>query len=138
MDRTRTHLSVFTVTLVVLAAFAAPAQAARLHTTITGGPRGETNDPTPTFTFVANRRKAAFKCSVDRGSWASCSSPFTADFLNDGNHVFAVKAVRRGASERRSAVRRFTVNTTNGSADDGFDIDPPVVEPDDPAVDPVP
>ena len=74
-------------------------------TTIDSGPEGPTNDPTPTFAFSA-LDGAQFECALDDGPFAPCSSPHTLGPLEQGPHVFAVRA----AADERPATREFTID----------------------------
>lgn len=58
------------------------------QTSILEGPIGKL---VPSFEFTADE-KATFTCSVDGGSWSSCSSGVTVDGLSAGWHTFAVRA----------------------------------------------
>jgi parallel beta-helix repeat protein len=60
-------------------------------TTITSGPSDITEDPSPTFTFVADDPAAEFECWLD-GPRGPCTSPVTYENLAGGEHVFAVRA----------------------------------------------
>jgi CSLREA domain-containing protein len=62
-------------------------------TTIEGGPSGEIDDHTPTFTFSTPDAGSGFECSMDGGPFAPCSSPFTTSRLSAGKHTLAVRAV---------------------------------------------
>jgi len=43
-----------------------------------------------------------FKCKLDKGRFASCSSPKTYTHLKRGNHTFAVEAIEaNGKVDRR-------------------------------------
>ncbi len=93
-------------------------EAAAPDTTLTGGP-GQTDDPTPTWTFAANRAGAAFECSIDQGtaSWAPCSgagaSHTPASDLADGSYTFRVRG-RVGADiDPTPATRAVTVSTAD-------------------------
>jgi hypothetical protein len=80
-------------------------------TTIDSGPSGLTNDATPTFAF-SSEAGATFECKVDAGSFATCTSPFTAASLVDGSHTFSVRATDAAANTDASpATRNFTVDT---------------------------
>jgi len=82
------------------------------NTTITSGPSGTTNDPTPTFTFSSSEAGSTFECKVDSASYGSCGSPKTTSPLADGSHTFAVAAVdRAGNPDPTPATRTFTVRT---------------------------
>jgi hypothetical protein len=82
------------------------------QTTITSGPSGATNDPTPTFGFSSSEGGSTFECRVDSGAYASCSSPRTTVHLTDGSHTFYVRA-RDGAGnvDPTPASRTFRVRT---------------------------
>jgi Ca2+-binding RTX toxin-like protein len=81
------------------------------QTTITSGPGGTTNDPTPTFTFTSEP-DATFECKLDSGSYAPCSSPRTTALLADGSHTFSVRAIDEvGNIDPTPASRSFTVRT---------------------------
>jgi virginiamycin B lyase len=81
-------------------------------TTITGGPSGGTNDPTPTFTFASSESGSSFECKLDSGSFASCASPKTTSHLADGSHTFSVRATdESGNVDGTPASRTFTVRT---------------------------
>src|SRR5262249_9503523 len=56
--------------------------------TVVDGPSGAIDDATPTFTFAVSEPGASFACKLDTGSFAPCSSPFTAGPLTDGPHTF--------------------------------------------------
>jgi hypothetical protein len=86
---------------------------AALDTTITGGPGGPTNDPTPTFTFTGTAA-TGFECRFDTASFAACASPFTpAVALAEGAHTFEVRALNAASPpDPTPASRPFTVDTT--------------------------
>ena len=80
-------------------------------TEMTGGPRGRTNDPTPTFTF-SSQPGTSFECKLDSGSYTPCSSPMTTSNLNDGSHTLSVRAKDpAGNVDPTPASRAFTVKT---------------------------
>ena len=80
--------------------------------TITGGPIGVTNDPTPTFTFISSITGATFQCKLDDGAYSACNSPKTLAHLADGPHTFHVRAKdSEGNVQPNPASRRFTVRT---------------------------
>ena len=81
------------------------------QTTITSGPSGATNDPTPTFGFASSKPGSGFQCKVDSGSYAACSSPKTTSHLADGPHTFYVRATKNGITDPTPAQRAFTVDT---------------------------
>ncbi len=61
-------------------------------TTITSGPEGLTNDPTPTFGFSSSEEGSSFECRLDSGSYPRCTSPLTTSTLADGPHTLEVRA----------------------------------------------
>jgi hypothetical protein len=87
------------------------------ETTITAGPNGPTNDPTPTFDFSADEPGASFECKLDDGGFAPCNPPETLASLPDGNHSFAVRAVdAAGNRDPSPAERSFLVDTVAPTA----------------------
>jgi hypothetical protein len=82
------------------------------ETTIIGGPSASTNDPTPTFTFSSSEAGSSFKCKLDSGSYAACTSPNTTSHLTDGSHTFHVLAKDpAGNPDPTPASASFTVRT---------------------------
>ena len=72
-----------------------------LDTVITFGPPDVTGGIDPEaggeasvpFAFMANDPRALFECAVDGGIWEECQSPFMADGLFIGEHLFRVRAI---------------------------------------------
>jgi DNA-binding beta-propeller fold protein YncE len=82
--------------------------------TITGGPIGITNDPTPTFSFSSSIAGSTFQCRLDAGAYSACNSPKTTAHLSDGPHTFHVRAKNsHGNVEPNPASRAFTVRTAS-------------------------
>jgi Bacterial Ig-like domain len=80
------------------------------NTTILSGPTATTSDATPTFTFKSSELGGSFRCKVDGGSFAPCSSPRTTSTLGNGSHTFSVSAVdAAGNTDASPAVRSFNV-----------------------------
>jgi Ca2+-binding RTX toxin-like protein len=80
-------------------------------TTISDGPSGSTNDPTPTFSF-SSQPGTSFECKLDSGPYAPCASPITLPYLADGSHTFSVRAKNSaGNVDPTPASRTFTVRT---------------------------
>ena len=75
--------------------------------TAASGP-GTTEDHTPTFTFVSTEPGSTFECSLDDGSFAACTTPFTTPSLPGGSHRFDVRAVDGlGAVDPTPATQTF-------------------------------
>ncbi len=62
-------------------------------TTITDAPSGTVSVRHATFSFTSTEDGTAFRCALDGGPAADCSSPRTYGGLADGPHTFAVRAV---------------------------------------------
>ena len=86
---------------------------ALLQTTITAGPSGTTNDPTPTLGFASSLAGSSFECKLDTGAYSACTSPKTTARLADGPHIFYVRATKNALTDatRPPATRTFTVKT---------------------------
>jgi uncharacterized delta-60 repeat protein len=82
------------------------------NTTITGGPSGAINSTSASFTFVSSELGSKFQCSLDGASFSSCSSPKSYSNLNDGSHLFRVRAIdAAGNTDLSPAQRSFIVDT---------------------------
>lgn len=77
---------------------------------IDSGPRGDTNDTTPSFGFAAEVGTTT-ECLIDMGTPAPCTSPYTASALSEGSHTFRVWATDSVGNEA-AAERSFTIDTT--------------------------
>jgi hypothetical protein len=96
-------------------------------TTISSGPTGTTDDPTPSFGFTSPDPSASFTCAVDAAAFSPCSGPGAAHTtvgLADGQHTFQVRATDGAATPNvgTPASRSFTVATS------AADTDPPETE----------
>ena len=102
-------------------------------TAIATGPPASSDDTKATFTF-SSEAGATFRCKVDGGDFAACTSPFTTGTLNLGQHTFAVTAVDAAGNEDATpATASFTIITydvdgdgfkSNGTPADCDDADP--------------
>ena len=101
-------------------------EAAAPDTQIDSGP-GQTDDPTPTWTFSTpanvnppgNKSPITYQCSVDQGtaSWSACSGPGnshtpTSD-LADGSYTFRVRGSVGANTDPTPATQDFTVSTAD-------------------------
>lgn len=90
------------------------------ETTITAGPASgsTTTDRTPSFGFASSEAGSSFRCSIDAGAFAACTSPHTTAALADGSHTFAVKAADPAANEDATPdSRAFTVDAPGPDPD---------------------
>jgi len=60
---------------------------------------------------VASVRRATFQCRLDRAAWSPCRSPKRFSQLEQGRHVFRVRARKAGAVDPSPATRAFTVDS---------------------------
>ena len=82
------------------------------ETILGAGPSGLINDSTPTFTFSSNELASTFRCRVDSGAFAACTSPHTTAAVSDGAHTFEVRATDdSGNTDTTPAAVSFTVDT---------------------------
>lgn len=100
-DNTTTRLR---ATATDAAGNASPCSAARTYvedsrapqTTISGGPSGSTNEPSPRFSFTSSEPGSAFECRFDSEPFAACSGPDASHTpaapLASGPHTFEVRA----------------------------------------------
>jgi arylsulfatase A-like enzyme len=89
---------------------ASPASAAPPNTTITGGPGGDTNNPTPTFRFTSSTPESTFACRIDSSPYVDCTSPLATAPLADGPHTFYARATNpAGEADPTPARRSFRV-----------------------------
>jgi len=61
-------------------------------------PTALTNNKTATITFSSNKPDSTFECKLDDASYSSCTSPEEYLNLEDGSHLFFVKATSGGKS----------------------------------------
>ncbi len=85
------------------------------NTLIDSGPKGLTNNPSPSFAFHSPQPGVSFECRLDPsagGTWAPCSSPKGYAGLAQGPHRFEVRAIdAAGNADPSPAVRTFNVDT---------------------------
>ena len=83
------------------------------ETTINSGPSGVTvPSSSATFTFSSNEAAATFQCSLNGGTFTSCTSPITYNGLDDGAQTFAVRAIDLAGNQDPSpATSSWTVDT---------------------------
>ncbi|MFM8829296.1 MAG: Ig-like domain-containing protein, partial [Actinomycetota bacterium] len=78
---------------------------------ITSGPNGPTNDPTPTWAFIGAASDETYECSIDGDAYTACTSPFTAARLDDGAHTLDIRTVDQAGNGGTPLTRQITVDT---------------------------
>jgi PKD repeat protein len=82
-------------------------------TTTVSGPVGRVQFPSFTLGLDSPEAGATFRCAVDGGGSAACTSPFTPTGLSDGPHTVSVWATDAAGNEDASAATTsFTVDRT--------------------------
>jgi uncharacterized delta-60 repeat protein len=90
------------------------------ETTIDQHPSATTSSTDATFEFSSTTAGATFECSLDQGSWASCSSPASFSGLSVGPHHFEVRAVDGALIDATPAMWDWTITpTTTGGGTGG-------------------
>ena len=84
-------------------------------TQITAAPPAIDNSTTATLEFDApGEVNPTFECSIDGSVFAACTSPFTTPTLNDGNHIFRVRAIdQAGNADPTTANANWVVDTVS-------------------------
>ncbi len=80
--------------------------------TLTSAPTA-TSGPSASIEFTSTDPAVGFECSLDGGSWASCSSPKRYSSLTDGPHNFSVRAVDRAGNTSAATSRTWTADATS-------------------------
>ncbi len=95
-----------------------------VHPTATIGtkPAVESTDRVPVFSFSSSEPTGAtFECSLDGGSYVTCTSGAALSSLADGSHTFAVKAIDLASNHSTTAASyTWTVDTTPPSIPGSF------------------
>jgi len=80
--------------------------------TLTGSPPSLSNSKTATFTFTSNEQGSTFKCSLDAGTFSTCTTPKTFTWLADGSHTFKVEAIDPSGNIGTPVAYTWTVDAT--------------------------
>lgn len=76
---------------------------------IASAPPASTSDTRATITFSADEGGATFRCSLDGGAEAACTSPVSYASLGVGSHLFAVRATDRAGNTSAPASHQWTI-----------------------------
>jgi large repetitive protein len=79
--------------------------------TITSGPAALTNQKPATFTFSSNEQVSTYKCSLDGGTYANCTTPKTYSSVPDGPHTMSVEAQDLADNVGAPAIWSWTVDS---------------------------
>ena len=77
--------------------------------TINSRPPNPSNDPSPSFGFVAEAG-ATLACEIDTGGFAACTSPASYSGLDDGSHTFRVRATDAAGNTGSAATYTWTID----------------------------
>ena len=80
--------------------------------TITSAPPSVAASTTATFSFTDDEASATFRCGLDNGSFASCTTPVTYTQLSEGVHTFRVRAVDAAGNQSSATTYSWTVDVT--------------------------
>ncbi len=78
---------------------------------ISSRPPAFSSNPSPSFRFSASAPGSSFRCVLDSGAAAPCTSPHVVGPLADGAHAFRVRAIDSSQNRSAPAEVRFTVDT---------------------------
>ncbi|MBA3538838.1 MAG: hypothetical protein H0T79_04360, partial [Deltaproteobacteria bacterium] len=79
---------------------------------LTAQPANPTNDTTPAITFSTTADVTATTCQIDAGTFAACTSSFTASTLAQGNHSLTVRVVDAAGNAATATTGTFVIDTT--------------------------
>jgi hypothetical protein len=95
-----------------------PADTTPPDTTISSGPTGTTTSTSASLAFSSSESGSTYQCSLDSGSWATCTSPKAYSGLVAGSHTFSVKATDvAGNTDATPATDTWTVQAVAPPAD---------------------
>src|SRR5439155_1992398 len=70
------------------------------------------NSKTATFTFTSNEQGSTFKCSLDGGSFSTCTTPKTFTWRADGSHTFKVEAIDPAGNTGTPVASTWVIDAT--------------------------
>jgi hypothetical protein len=114
MSRVRLYAALLAA-LVMGISLVAGATAAPPQPTIDLKPSDPSNEPSPTFKFSDSEPGVTFECSLDSGSFSSCSSPITYNISAadaEGSHTFRVRAIDVANNPSDVTTYTWTIDAT--------------------------
>jgi hypothetical protein len=84
--------------------------------TLGGAPTGSTSATSVSITFTGAESGGTFSCKLDALSWNTCTSPFTANPLDEGLHTLQVRQIDTATNLGAIASASWTVDTTGPNA----------------------
>jgi len=86
-------------------------------TRITGKPPGRTRQIGAAFLFEADERVRTFQCKLDNDPFAACTSPKNVPGpLDEGTHIFAVRAIDFAGNLGLAQTHQWTISTNGKTA----------------------
>jgi len=79
--------------------------------TITSQPGDPSNSASASFSFSDTEQGATFRCALDGGAAADCTSPEAYSGLGEGEHTFSVTAVDAAGNESTATSFTWTIDT---------------------------
>lgn len=84
--------------------------------TITAQPASLSNTSSPSFSFTAAESSVSFRCALDAGAFATCSSPKAYSGLAQGAHTFRVLSVDAAGNTSAAVSRSWQIDSIAPSA----------------------
>ncbi len=84
--------------------------------TLGGAPTGSTSATSVSITFTGAESGGTFSCKLDALSWNTCTSPFTANPLDEGPHTLQVRQIDTATNLGTIASATWTIDTTGPNA----------------------
>ncbi len=81
-------------------------------TFVSGNPSGSVSSTSANIAFTSNEAGSTFQCSLEGGTFTTCTSPSVQSGLSQGGHMFAVRAIDvAGNMDMSPASASWTVDT---------------------------
>src|SRR5207253_3239914 len=83
--------------------------------TLTASPANPTNQTTASFSFTSSQAGSTFRCKLDSGAAAACTSPQSYSGLANGSHTFLLTATDPAGNVSTPATFTWTIAVQAGS-----------------------